>query len=30
MLDYDNATFDGFSPSQPTQKRLAVHALVNF
>ena len=30
MLDYDHATFDGFSPSQPTQKRLAVHALVNF
>ena len=30
MLDVDNATFDGFSPSQPTQRRIALHALVNF
>ena len=30
MLDVDNATFEGFSPSLPTQRRIAVHALVNF
>jgi hypothetical protein len=30
MLDVDNATFDGFSPAQLTQRRIAVHALVNF
>jgi hypothetical protein len=30
LFDVDNATFDGFSPSQPTQRRIAVHALVNF
>ena len=30
LFDVDNATFDGFSPAQPTQRRFAVHALVNF
>jgi hypothetical protein len=30
MFDVDNATFDNFSPAQPTQRRIAVHALVNF
>ena len=30
MFDIDNATFDGFSPAQPAQRRFAVHALVNF
>ncbi len=30
MLDVDNATFDGFSPAQPTQRRIAVHAYVGF
>jgi hypothetical protein len=30
MFDVDNATFDGFSSAQTTQRRLAVHALVNF
>jgi hypothetical protein len=30
MLDVDQATFDRFSPAQATQRRIAVHALVNF
>jgi hypothetical protein len=30
MFDVDNAKFDNFSPAQPTQRKLAVHALVNF
>jgi hypothetical protein len=30
LFDVDHATFDGFSPAQPTQRRIAVHALVNF
>ena len=30
LLDYDNATFSNFTPSQPTQRRYAVHALLNF
>ena len=30
LFDVDNATFVGFSPAQPTQRRIAVHALVNF
>lgn len=30
LFDVDNATFAGFSPAQPTQRRIAVHALVNF
>jgi hypothetical protein len=30
MLDYDGQTFKNFSPSVASQKRVAVHALVNF
>jgi hypothetical protein len=30
MLDVDNTTFDNFSPAQPTQRKIAVHALVSF
>jgi hypothetical protein len=30
MLDYDNGTFDNFTPVQPTQRRIAVHGLINF
>jgi hypothetical protein len=30
LFDVDNATFEGFSPAQPTQRRIALHALVNF
>jgi hypothetical protein len=30
LVDVDTATFDGFSPRQSSQRRLAVHALVNF
>ena len=30
MLDYDGQTFDKFTPAQPSQKKIAVHALVNF
>lgn len=30
LFDVDNAKFDGFSPAQPTQRRIAVHAFVNF
>lgn len=30
MFDVDNATFDGFSPAPPTQRRFAIHAYVNF
>jgi hypothetical protein len=30
MFDYDGQTFHNFTPSLPAQKRLAVHALVNF
>lgn len=30
LFDVDNAKFDGFSPAQPTQRKIAVHALVNF
>ena len=30
MLDYDNATFDNFTPSQPTQRKIAVHGQINF
>jgi hypothetical protein len=30
LFDVDNAKFDGFSPARPTQRRIAVHALVNF
>jgi hypothetical protein len=30
MFDVDNATFKNFTPAQPTQRRIAVHGLVNF
>ena len=30
MLDYDGQTFDNFTPSQPTQGRLALHGLIQF
>ncbi len=30
LLDYDDTNFDNFSPAQPAQKRVGVHALVNF
>ena len=30
MLDYDGQTFDNFAPALPVQRKLAVHALVNF
>jgi hypothetical protein len=30
LLDYDGQTFSNFVPSQPAQKKIAVHALVNF
>jgi hypothetical protein len=30
LFDVDNATFNNFTPAQPTQRRIAVHALVNF
>jgi len=30
MFDLDNATFEAFAPPQVTQRRYAVHALVNF
>ena len=30
MLDYDNTTFDNFTSSQPTQRKVAVHGLINF
>jgi hypothetical protein len=30
LLDYDGQTFTSFVPSQPAQKKIAVHALVNF
>jgi hypothetical protein len=30
LFDVDSAKFDNFSPAQPTQRRIAVHALVNF
>jgi hypothetical protein len=30
LFDVDNATFDNFTTAQPTQRRIAVHALVNF
>jgi len=30
LVDYDGQTFDNFAPAQPSQKRLAVHALFNF
>ena len=30
MLDYDGQTFDNYAIPQPAQKKIAVHALVNF
>jgi hypothetical protein len=30
MLDYDGQTFHNFTPGQPAQKRIAVHALFNY
>ena len=30
LLDYDDAKFNNFSTPQPEQKKLAIHALVNF
>ena len=30
LFDVDNATFNNFTPAQPTQRRIAVHALVSF
>jgi hypothetical protein len=30
LLDYDNATFKNFTPSQATQTKIALHGLVNF
>lgn len=30
LVDYDGQTFSNFVPSQPAQKKIALHALVNF
>lgn len=30
MFDVDNTNFDNFSPSQPTQRFIAIHTLINF
>jgi len=30
LLDYDGQTFSNFVPSQPAQKKIALHALINF
>lgn len=30
MLDYDGQTFQGFTPAQPAQKKIAIHGLINF
>jgi hypothetical protein len=30
LFDVDNATFKNFTPSQPTQRRIAVHGLVSY
>ena len=30
LLDYDGQTFSNFVPSQPAQKKIAIHALINF
>lgn len=30
MLDYDGQTFDNFTPAPPAQRKIALHALVNF
>jgi hypothetical protein len=30
LFDYDGQTFSNFAPAQPAQKKIAVHALINF
>jgi hypothetical protein len=30
LFDYDGQTFDNYTPAQPAQRKIAVHALVNF
>jgi hypothetical protein len=30
LFDVDNLKLDGFLPAQPTQRKIAVHALVNY
>ena len=30
LLDYDGQTFDNFTPALPAQKKIALHALINF
>jgi hypothetical protein len=30
LVDYEQVSTDGFSPAQPTQKRVILHGLVNF
>jgi hypothetical protein len=30
LLDYDGQTFSNFVPTQPAQKKIAIHALINF
>jgi hypothetical protein len=30
LLDFDDAKFKNFATPQPEQKRIAIHALVNF
>ena len=30
LLDYDGQTFDNFVPALPKQRKIAVHALINF
>jgi hypothetical protein len=30
LLDYDSQTFDKFVPAQPTNSKVALHALINF
>ena len=30
MVDYDGQTFENYAPALPSQKKIAVHAQVNF
>jgi hypothetical protein len=30
LFDYNGQTFDSFAPAQPVEKKIAVHALINF
>ena len=30
MIDYDNTSFSGFTPAQPTQRKIALKGLINF